>query len=152
MVQVYAIATLILTLKYTISQVAAADREKSYLPEDQFLANEAMKNPEYDVFDRRRRIFANDMENIPFHVGIFWAAFIVQNFCNASGNGASETVALTVFLLLYTLGRCMHTISYLFALQPWRSLSFSVALGALFGGVSILVASAFQTSMDKVFT
>lgn len=153
LVQVYAVSTLILVLKYTFSQVASADREKNYLPEDQMMGqSELMINPPHETFDRRRRIFANDMENIPFHTTVFWAAFLVQNLSNASGNGAVETVALASLFAIYTFGRTMHTISYLFALQPWRSLSFMVALLSLLGAVGLLVSAAFQTSMDKVFS
>lgn len=152
LVQVYAISTIVLVLKYTFSQIAGADREKNYLPEDQMLGgSELMINPPHETFDRRRRIFANDMENIPFHTAIFWAAFLLQNFSNASGNGAVETVALASLFAIYTFGRSLHTISYMFALQPWRSLSFIVALLALLGASALMVAAAFQTSMDKVF-
>ena len=152
LVQVYAISTILLVLKYTFSQIAGADREKAYLPEDQMLGgSELMINPPYETFDRRRRIFANDMENIPFHTAIFWAAFILQNFSNASGNGAVETVALASLFAIYTFGRSLHTISYMLALQPWRSLSFIVALLSLLGAAALMVAAAFQTSMDKVF-
>jgi hypothetical protein len=45
---------------------------------------------------RRERQFLNDLENIPFHMVIFWAAFLIQNFQNASGNGGKiGTLALS---------------------------------------------------------
>ncbi len=100
---------------------------------------------------RRQRTAANDMENVPLHFVIFWAAFIVQCWCNASGNGDKETLALTCLIVIYVGLRVGYTLCYIFALQPWRTIVFILSQMTVVTTSCILVASAFQVDTAKIY-
>jgi uncharacterized MAPEG superfamily protein len=100
------------------------------------------KNPE-DI-KRRSRVFANDIENIPLHTAVFWAAFIVQCFANLTGKGENETMALTVLIVLYCGFRLAYTFCYVFAIQPLRSILFALAHLAVAAAAIVMVISAFK--------
>lgn len=95
--------------------------------------------------------FHNDIENIPFHTAIFWGAFVVQCFTNACNKGQNETVALTALIILYTMFRIMYTICYIFALQPFRSLVWALALFCPLVAACVMVSSAFQFEANESF-
>ena len=98
---------------------------------------------------RRARVFANDLENIPLHLAIFWGAFIVQCFSNLSGYGQSETVGLTVLIILYSGLRFAFSLCYVLALQPFRSIFFISSQLAVGAAAIILVVSAFKVETAK---
>jgi uncharacterized MAPEG superfamily protein len=108
--------------------------------EDKILGDH--KNPE-DI-QRRVRVFANDLENIPFHTAVFWAAFIVQCFANMSQFGQRETLALTALIIMYCFFRASYTVCYIFALQPMRSLAFILANLCVASAALVMVNSAFN--------
>lgn len=95
---------------------------------------------------RRVRVFANDLENIPFHTTVFWGAFIVQCFVNLNGknHGERETVALTALIVIYSGLRFLYSACYIFAIQPVRSIAYIFANLAVLAAACILVASAFK--------
>lgn len=105
------------------------------------------KNPE-DI-QRRSRSFANDLENIPFHTAIFWAAFVVQCFADLNDKGKTETVALTFLFVLYCGFRTLFTICYAYAVQPFRSLFFVFAGLTVDAAAIIMVISAFNLDTAK---
>ena len=144
----YAVCTLFLQLKYFVSVMIAADKEKAHLSEDRVL-DAGLKNSDPVTWQRNKGVSANDLENIPLQVAIFWAAFLVQQYANASGLGKKETVALTVLFVVYTGMRFVHSICYYFALQPFRSISFMLSQFCQFGAGCILIASAFQIDTAK---
>ena len=53
-----------------------------------------------------------------------------------------EMKALAVLIVVYTAMRVIYTISYALLLQPWRTLSFFIALLAAGGAATVLVISA----------
>jgi uncharacterized MAPEG superfamily protein len=108
--------------------------------EDKILGDR--KNPEN--IQRRARVFANDLENIPFHTAIFWAAFVVQCFANMSQFGENETLALTALIIMYCFFRAAYTVCYIFALQPMRSIAFILANLCVASTVLVMVNSAFN--------
>jgi uncharacterized MAPEG superfamily protein len=111
--------------------------------EDKMLPGAAdRKNPE-DI-KRRSRVFANDIENIPLHTAVFWAAFIVQCFANLTGKGENETMALTVLIVLYCGFRLAYTFCYVYAIQPLRSILFALAHLAVAAAAIVMVISAFK--------
>ena len=147
LVIIYAISTAILYMKYSWSLVYAANIDK-HLPEDAMMKFP----PPASNIQRRERQFVNDHENIPFHLPIFWAAFIVQNYSNATGNGGRDgTIALSCLILIYTLARTLYTIFYNFALQPWRTVCFVISNLAVGTTTAILIYSAVLLDMTKVF-
>lgn len=111
-----------------------------YATEDKILGDR--KNP--DNIKRRVRVFGNDIENIPFHTTIFWGAFVVQCFANMSDYGESETVALTILIVLYSGLRLAFTLCYAFAIQPVRSICFVLANLCVLAAACVMVSSAFN--------
>lgn len=143
----YAVSTTVLFLKYSISLVYASNTGNHPSEDKQF----NLPPPPEDI-RRRERQFANDMENIPFHLALFWAAFIVQNFANASGNGGRDgTLALTVLFSVYTFSRVMFTIAYIYTLQPWRTIFYMTATFSAVITSAFLIYSAVAVDMTKVF-
>ena len=146
MIQVYAITTLILHVKYFIAIMYAANPD-DHPEEDKGIFGEE-KAPA-DI-KRRQRTAANDIENIPFHFAIFWAAFIVQNLSNMSGNGDQETTALTCLVVIYAGISTLYSLCYVFALQPWRTVFFILSQLTVATTSCVLIASAFQVDTSKI--
>jgi len=157
-VKVYAVATLILALKFYFMQFFSADFDAH--PKEDKPAASAEGTPlvpaektaeEKEWMQRKQRSFANDMENIPLSLVIFWAAFLLQCYSNASGNGSIETTALASLFVIYVFARVFFTICYLCALQPFRSLSFATGIFATIGALILLVIAAFNTNTADVY-
>jgi uncharacterized MAPEG superfamily protein len=101
---------------------------------------------------RRERQFLNDMENIPIHMAIFWAAFIVQNFHNASGNGGrSGTLALSALIIIYVTSRLFFTICYIRAIQPFRTIFYMMGTLSVVIACGFLIYSSTQLDMATAF-
>ena len=143
MFRVYSICTLILFVKYFLTALWAID--SSARPEEDKLLPTL---PVPEDIKRRTRAFLNDVENIPLHMAILWGAFIVQNYCNASGYGDHETSALIVLIITYSGARLMHTTSYLLALQPFRSISYMIGQGAILATCGVMISSAFKVDIS----
>ena len=144
---IYAASTVALFIKYSMSLVYASNTGNHPSEDKQF----NLPPPPEDI-RRRERQFANDMENIPFHLAIFWAAFIIQNFANASGTGGRDgTIALSTLILAYTFSRAMFTICYIFTLQPWRTIFYMIASFSVVTTAAFLMYSAVMLDMTKVF-
>ena len=144
---IYAVSTVCLFIKYSMSLVYASNTGNHPSEDKQF----QLPAPPEDI-RRRERQFANDMENIPFHMSIFWAAFIVQNFANATGNGGRDgTLALSCLFLIYTLARCLFTICYIGSFQPWRTITYMMGTLSVLTTGAFLIYSAVELDMTKVF-
>ncbi|CAH1273125.1 MGST1 [Branchiostoma lanceolatum] len=85
-------------------------------PEDvkRRLKKGAVPRLDHPEVERVRRLHLNDLENIPafLAVGLLYVL-----------TGPSPGVALWHFRV-FTAARCLHTVSYLAAVQPWRALGF----------------------------
>lgn len=106
---------------------------------------------EGDEGNRKKRMLANDMENLPLQSVIFWGALLLQIFSNASGNGEYETHALIVLVIVYTVARVFYSVFYYFGLQPFRTISFFVAvLSTMVTGILMIIAAA-QIDFGQIF-
>ena len=144
---IYAVSTAWLFFKYFLSAVYAVNADNH--PEEDSII---YVPPIPSNIRRRERQFANDMENIPLHMAIFWAAFIVQNFANASGNGGRDgTIALSCLIVIYTFVRTLFTLFYCYGIQPFRTLCFVLGTCSVITTLAILIYSAVQLDMTKVF-
>ena len=123
LLQIYALTAIVLTLKMSaISVVQGRARVAAGIvvnPEDA-KTFQASQGPE-DAPDVRRasRAWLNDLENIPIFLilcGIYVAAGL-------------STTAFVIYCLIFTVARIAHTIFYLNAIQPWRTISYT--LGAV---------------------
>lgn len=146
MFQVYSICTLILFVKYFIITMWAID--STTRPEEDKLLPML---PVPEDIKRRQRVFLNDVENIPFHMAILWGAFIIQNYCNASGHGDQQTSGLIVLIIIYTAARFLFTTFYLLALQPFRSIAYMIGQGAILVTCGVMISSAFKVDMNKIY-
>lgn len=84
-------------------------------PEDyKFTGKEPVQSDEF--IERTRRIHRNDLENIlPFlAIGFLFVL-----------TGASPTAAAWLFGI-FAVVRILHTLTYLFSMQPWRTLFFEI--------------------------
>jgi uncharacterized MAPEG superfamily protein len=75
-----------------------------------------------ELVDRAQSVLRNDGENIPMF--LFVALSYIQLGCWAQG--------LAIYLPLFVIGRIVHMVSYLTALQPWRNLSYQLGLWVTF--------------------
>ena len=81
----------------------------------------------------------NDKENVPYTLFVMWGCYYV-----AAQNSAAYPCldALFVCGLIWLVARVSHTICYLFALQPFRSISWAVGqFSALAIAVTLVIAS-----------
>jgi uncharacterized membrane protein YecN with MAPEG domain len=123
LLQIYALTAIVLTLKMSaVSVVQGRARVAAGIfvnPEDAktFQASHA---PE-DAPDVRRasRAWLNDLENIPIFL-ILCGIYVAANL---------STTAFAIYCLVFMLARIAHTFFYLNAIQPWRTISFT--LGAV---------------------
>ncbi len=147
---VFAIMTLCLLVKTTAAIMMAAN--PSNHPQEDY--DIGIMKKDQPVPDKRlERSAANDLENIPFHYGIFAMALVIQNAANTSSlsnkkeNGLVETRLLTAIFICYTIFRYIYSVSYFFSLQPWRTLSFVGSLVCVLITACLMVASATQINM-----
>jgi glutathione S-transferase len=76
---------------------------------------------------RWQRIVQNDLENIPIGLLITFASLIAADY--------SSPITHIVFVCIFTVSRILHTFSYAYGKQPWRSLSWMFGVIAMFGMV-----------------
>lgn len=147
LIRMYAVATVAIFVKYCFSLFYAAN--SAYHP-DEDKAFLMVAQPE-DA-RRRERQFVNDMENIPVHLSMFWAAFIIQNLQNASGTGGRNgTLCLSALILVYAISRTIFTVCYIRALQPFRTIFYIVATASALGACACLIIASFQVDMGLIY-
>jgi uncharacterized MAPEG superfamily protein len=123
MMRLYALTAIVLALKMSaisLVQGRARTAAKSFVnPEDAALFGGTPATQEVPAVQRAAKAWLNDLENIP----IFLILALVYAIA-----GLSAT-AFIVYCVVFTLARILHTIFYLNAIQPWRTIAFTV--GAL---------------------
>lgn len=140
MYQAYAVCTLILLLKY-IFVISTSANPMDHPAED--VEKLGLKLEEPKDLKRNARIQANDIENIPFHYGIFVFGLLIQGVCNATGSGKTQTSLIAYLFIIYTVCRVGYTVSYKLALQPFRTIFFALALFSILIDACVIVSSAF---------
>ena len=129
-----------LYFKYWLCLVLSVDPE-NHPDEDQGL----LAPPPLEDAHRKKRMFANDMENIPIHMAIFAMAFMVQYVLNTQPNkGQNGTRALNNLIIIYTVCRYLYTIFYFFKLQPCRTIAFLLAQLTIFATLIVMIISACE--------
>src|SRR6266851_2726382 len=123
LLRMYALTTIVLALKMTLIGVVQGRARTSagvFLnPEDakMFGGKEVPEEPE--MVQRASRAWRNDLENIPIFLILAWIYVAA---------GLSAT-AFVIYCLVFMAARIIHTICYLNAIQPYRTIAFTV--GAL---------------------
>jgi len=148
MFKMYTVCTLFILLKYTVSVLYAINWDNR-LQEDHDTFG-AKIIPVATNARRREKVAANNLENIPLHLGIFWSALIVQCFANATGHGDLETTLLTYLILIYSCFRFAYTICYLYGWQPFRTLFFVLATSCVVSVACIAIRSAWKIDMSNI--
>ena len=89
-----------------------------------------------ELVDRAQSVLRNDGENIP--IFLFIAVTYLQLGCWVQG--------FAIYLLLFVVGRIIHMVSYLRAIQPWRNLSYQLGLWVTFIMAGHIVWQSFFTA------
>lgn len=87
-------------------------------------------NEEKDAtLNRWLRIGINNTANIPFAVIIFFMSAYTE---------ALPLQYLNIIVWIYVVSRLLHTLAYALAIQPWRTISYSVGCTCMFIGAGSL--------------
>lgn len=148
MFKMYTVCTLFILLKYTVSVVYAINWDNRLQEDHDTFGSKII--PVATNARRREKVAANNLENIPLHLGIFWSALIVQCFANATGHGDLETTLLTYLILIYSCLRFAYTICYLYGWQPFRTLFFVLATSCVVSVACIAIRSAWKIDMSNI--
>ncbi len=123
LLRIYALTTIILALKMSaisIAQGRARVAAGAFLnPEDARTFNAKEVQEEAPAVQRAARAWRNDLENIPIFLILGWIYV-------AAGLSVG---AFEVYCIVFVVARIAHTILYLKAVQPLRTISYAV--GAL---------------------
>ena len=150
LIQTYSICTLFLFCKY-IAAMFYGVNFKTRPPEDKAIIGEkAQTDVDEELVKRKERTFLNDVENIPFHVAIFWAALLVEILAISSGEGDKECMALLCLIVIYTAMRTLFTICYIYGLQPYRTIVYMLANLSAGATTCITVSCAFKMDANKI--
>jgi len=120
-VRLYGIVSLLLVLKMAVvgsyTSILRIRRRVFATPEDYALQNLPPVGVADEDIERVRRAHRNDLENIlPF--------FLVGWLYTLTGPGM---FAARVYFIGYLIARSLHTVFYIRAMQPYRTISFTVA-------------------------
>lgn len=99
--------------------------------EDAAVFKRAAQTAERPEVIRAARAWVNDLENIPWF-------FALGGLALALGENGAATAWLS---LVFTGARVLHTLAYLGAVQPWRTLFYGIGIACLFG-FCVLITTA----------
>jgi uncharacterized MAPEG superfamily protein len=123
LLRMYAITAIVLALKMAaISIVQGRARVTSGIftnPEDAKAFSGQQASAEAPAVERASRAWRNDLENIPIFLIIAW----IYVYAGLSAG------AFVIYCIVFMAARVTHTICYLNAIQPARTIAFTV--GAL---------------------
>jgi len=123
LLRMYAITAIVLALKMAaISIVQGRVRLSAGIftnPEDAKRFGGQQASAEVPMVERASKAWRNDLENIPIFLIIAWIYV-------AAGLSVG---AFVIYCIVFMVARIIHTICYLNAIQPWRTIAFTV--GAL---------------------
>jgi uncharacterized MAPEG superfamily protein len=123
LLRMYAITAIVLALKMAaISVVQGSARVGSGVftnPEDAKAFGAQLASAEVPPVDRASKAWRNDLENIPIFLIIAWI-YVYAGL--AAG-------AFIIYCVVFMIARLAHTICYLNAIQPARTIAYTV--GAL---------------------
>lgn len=127
LLRIYAITAIILALKMfanSIVQGRARLTSRTFVnPEDAALFGGHLQPQESPAVERASAVWRNDLENIPLFLILAWI------YVAAIGLSAG---AFEVYCVVFVIARIFHSIFYLNSIQPWRTVSFTIAAIAMF--------------------
>ena len=120
LLKIYAITAIVLALKMAaISIVQGRARVSANVfvnPEDARTFGGAVASEEAPMVQRGAKAWRNDLENIPLFLILCWIYVAA---------GLSST-AFIIYCVIFMLARIAHTICYLYAIQPARTIAFTI--------------------------
>src|SRR5215831_5853457 len=123
LLRMYAITTIVLALKMAaISIVQGRARLGAGIftnPEDAKRFGGQQASAEVPMVERASRAWRNDLENIPIFLILAWI-YVYAGLA---------PYAFVIYCIIFMIARVIHTICYLNAIQPGRTIAFTV--GAL---------------------
>ncbi len=127
MMRLYALMAIILSLKMfaigVVQGLARAGAKKFANPEDAKMFGAELVPQEVPTVQRANNAWRNDLENIPIFL-ILALVYVI------AGLSPRSFIAYSV---IFTVARILHTIFYLKAMQPWRTIAFTIGAVAMFG-------------------
>ncbi len=138
LLETYALTAIVLELKMAaIALVQGRGRMTSgqfVLPEDAKMFGGTESPNEAPVVDRAAKTWRNDLENIPIFL-ILAGIYVMAGL---------STTAFAIYCVVFVLMRIVHTYTFIKGLQPWRTVSFTVGVLAMFAMmIHILIAVVF---------
>jgi glutathione S-transferase len=123
LLQMYAITAIVLALKMAAISIAQGRARVGAgvftNPEDAKAFGAQLASAEAPAVERASKAWRNDLENIPIFLILAW---IYVNAGLAAG-------AFVIYCIVFMVARIAHTVCYLNAIQPARTIAFTV--GAL---------------------
>jgi uncharacterized MAPEG superfamily protein len=123
----YSLSAIILFLKMfalsTYQGIYRINRRTFINAEDARFFNKPASSHELLQVQRAAKAWLNDLENIPIFLAL-GISYVLT--------GALPSAAPWLFMI-FTVSRVLHSITYLFAIQPWRTVAYAVGILSLFG-------------------
>jgi uncharacterized MAPEG superfamily protein len=123
LLRMYAITAIVLALKMAvISIVQGRARVNAGVftnPEDVKAFGGQQASAEVPMVERASKAWRNDLENIPIYLILAWI-YVYAGLA---------AYAFVIYCIIFMIARVIHTICYLNAIQPGRTIAFTV--GAL---------------------
>ena len=120
LLRMYAITAIVLALKmFAIDIVQGRARLSAGAfvnPEDAKTFNARQTPEDAPMVQRAARAWRNDLENIPIFLILAWI-YVTAGL--SSG-------AFVVYCVVFMVARIAHTICYIGAIQPWRTIAFTI--------------------------
>jgi len=127
LLRMYAITAIVLTFKMFANSLAQGrGRVTTHIftnPEDARLFGGKLEAQEAPAVQRASAVWRNDLENIPIFLILAWI------YVAAAGLSSG---AFQVYCVVFVIARIFHTVCYLNAIQPWRTIAFVIGVGAMF--------------------
>jgi prostaglandin-E synthase 1 len=135
--RLYALCVIVLILKMNATGIFTAmtrSRLKVALnAEDAARFGAQLTTTEHPDVDRVLRAHRNDLENIPSFFLLGLIAVMV----------GAPLLGMQITFIAFTAARVVHTVSYVKAMQPWRSMSFGIGSLANFALMVMIVIRLF---------
>jgi glutathione S-transferase len=138
LLRMYALSAVVLEFKMAaIALVQGRGRVSAglfVLPEDAKLFHGAESPTEAPIVDRASRAWRNDLENIPIFL-ILAGIYVMAGLSRG---------AFTFYCVVFMVMRIAHTYTFIKAIQPWRTVSFTI-------GAVVMLAMAIHILIGVVF-
>jgi uncharacterized MAPEG superfamily protein len=138
LLRIYALTAIVLTFKMiAVSLAQGRGRVSTQIftnPEDAQLFGGKLEATEASAVQRATNAWRNDLENIPIFLILAWI-YVAAGLA---------TGPFEIYCVVFVVARILHTVFYLNAVQPWRTIAFTVGAVAMIAlAIHLLFAVAF---------